>query len=365
MSPPPPPGQERKNSPSYWKDEYRNGSGGEIYSEQITPFIGYQPPPVSSSRRHQENNQKQSRPQRPLSLTSDTEYGFAMRVPLDRKQKWKEKRVAGCGARRSSGLNQISRQEVGGGRTSSERVENERISIDVEERQTKVPDRLARAKEWVANHSKSDNNIIAPPMPIANHTNRYSTDPEEYGLISPPQVSFMSNPEGIYDSRERMVMATRMRTQNQGQRGYRHSMVDDGQYWDRQMEGYEYDRYRQTRQEYEYIPPSSGTGAGGGYYSHVPGGPDDVDEGDIESTLAPGSAAGVNLPKKGTEKPTDKFPDMVDHSDLEDQLGKPKAPNRKRMILRLISLSSSLLVLILLIAAKPVSHYEWLLYLMF
>ncbi|KAF9350017.1 hypothetical protein BGX26_011747 [Mortierella sp. AD094] len=130
-------------------------------------------------------------------------------------------------------------------------------------------------------------------------------------------------------------------------------MTDDGRYWSRQLEGYEHDRYRQSRVDYEYS-------AQGGYHDYPAGGPDDdIDDDEVESTLAPGSLVGVSPAKKGLENSTDASKQSTTNTqvDLEgDQLASPKPPNRKRLILRLVSLSSSLLVLVFLIAAAPVSH---------
>ncbi|KAF9423347.1 hypothetical protein BGZ76_003662, partial [Entomortierella beljakovae] len=370
LSPPPSHGQQRRNSGTYWPDDHRSG----IYSEQVTPFIGYQPPPVSPSRRQHEHYQQQNRQPRPLSMTSDVEYGENSRVVRNGRYRSRERResdrmrrdagISPSGRKRQSGLNQVTNADSGGRRTSSELGDDERNSIELESRRKMAPDRLNRAKEWVASHSK--NNSIAAPAPVAdretsssfhpglsrsNNNNRYSMEPEEYGLISPPRGSHMSHAGGEYDSRERMVMSTQMYMQNQ-ERDYRERMADDGRYWSHQLEGYERDRYRQNKVDYEYTQE--------GFHGYAPGGPDDVDE-DVDSTIAAGSAVGVGPTKKGTENSGEtnkaKTADEDDQEDLEDPLASPKVPNKKRMILRLISLLSSFLVLVLLIGASPVNIF--------
>ncbi|KAF9112346.1 hypothetical protein BGX27_003523 [Mortierella sp. AM989] len=370
LSPPPAPGQERRNSTTYWPEEHR----GVVYSEQMTPFIGYQPPPpVSPSRRqHQQYQQQQYRQTRPLSHTSDSEYGDNSRQSRDGRYKSRERHesdrirrealAGGAGARRQSGLNRVTGTDSVV-RTSSEFADDESNSIDRQIPQQQPPDRLGRAREWVASHSK--NNSVAAPAPIADReavsslpgafpprsNRRQSMEPEEYGLIAPPRGSYLGAAGGGYDSRERMAMMTQMHIQNQEQRDYRESMADDGRYWSRQLEGYEHDRYRQSRVDYEYSSQ-------GGFHGYPAGGPDDIDD-EVESTLAPGSAVGASTPKKGVENSMDGFKRLAGADtqvDIEeDQLAAAKPPNKKRLILRLISLASSLLVLVLLIAAAPIS----------
>jgi hypothetical protein len=134
----------------------------------------------------------------------------------------------------------------------------------------------------------------------------------------------------------------------------------DGQYWSRQLDGYEQrDRYRQSGADYEYVGVHQG---GGPFYGYAPGGPDDPDQYDeTESTLAPGSAiGGVTKGKAGVEKSTDATKRVAplqptSRNEESQELTVAKAPNKRRLILRLISLFSSLLVLVLLIAAAPVS----------
>lgn len=194
---------------------------------------------------------------------------------------------------------------------------------------------------------------------------------DEYAVITPPRGSYFANAgrgSGGYDPRERIAMVDQMRMQDLQRSGYRHSMSaveDDGRYWNRQLEGYEQrDRYRQGRVDYEY---EGGGGQGGPYYGYAPGGPDDPDQYDeTESTLAPGSAVGGVSKAKiaGLEKSSDASkklgPDgrtpvlSVVGGDEEGQELQARAPNKRRLILRLISLSSSILVLVLLIAASPV-----------
>ncbi|KAG0379676.1 hypothetical protein BGX24_012235 [Mortierella sp. AD032] len=248
---------------------------------------------------------------------------------------------AAGGQRRQSGLYQVT-NAAPISRTSSDIGEEERLAAardDQRSPQRSVPDRLSRAKEWVASHSK--NNIITPPR------GSYFVNAGRGG--------------GGYDPRERIAMVDQMRMQELQRSGYRSSMADDdGHYWNRQLEGYEQrDRYRQSRVDYEY----DGAQHSGLYYGYAPGGPDDPDPYDeTESTLAPGSAiGGVSKGKAGAEKNTDAAkkiaPLQPTNGDEENQdLIVVRAPNKRRMILRLISLSSSLLVLVLLIAAAPVSH---------
>jgi hypothetical protein len=403
LSPPPAPGQEHRGSAAYWPDG-REGSHPDD-QEQMSPFL----PQTSSSHHHQQyysrsqHQQQQYEKSRPLSQASDSDNNGdysrhardGRRHSRDRNNEADRDRMRrDAGQRRQSGLYQVT-NAASYDRTSSELGEEERLSAAARDDrhrspQRPVPDRLSRAKEWVASHSK--NNSIAAPAPVMDREaalaslpgvfpsrtpHRRSMDSfDDYSVITPPRGSYFVNAgrgSGGYDPRERIVMVDQIRMQELQRSGYRNSMSmvegDDGrgQYWNRQLEGYEQrDRYRQSRAEYEY--ETSGGGHGGPYYGYAPGGPDDPDLYDeTESTLAPGSAVGgVAKGKAGLEKQTDasKKVGLDGRSSLqptatageeESQELQAKAPNKRRLILRLISLSSSLLVLILLIAASPVS----------
>ncbi|KAI1311311.1 hypothetical protein EDD11_003491 [Mortierella claussenii] len=434
LSPPPtPPGiQDRRNSATYWPDDDRGGA----YAEQSTPFIGYQPPRTSSPGRrrqqqqYQEERQYQRRP-RPLSQPIDSDYSEYHGQSRQHQHRSRERRESdrmvrrdaggghgGKGVRRQSGLHQvISLESVV--RTSAEFGDDEDTSSagvrPIPQQQQQVPDRLSRAKEWVASHSRNNSlaantgagvttTPITPPVPIAladrnsrdlalaalpgafpSRPNlRRSADSEEYGLMSPPRGSYLSGATAAgsgsgYDSKERMAARTQMQIQEQQylrqyqERDYssRESMIDDGRYWSRQLEGYdERDQYQyrqssnnhNSRLDYEYE-----RAPGGGFHGYTPGGPDDVDDG--ESTLAPGSAVGnagssyfkkgalaegnaVAATKKGAEETA---APAFDEDEVENQVMLPRIPNKRRLILRLVSLTSSVLTLVLLIAASPVS----------
>ncbi|KAF9139878.1 hypothetical protein BG015_001874 [Linnemannia schmuckeri] len=394
LSPPPVPSQEPRGSASYWPDE-REGSHPDD-QEQMSPFL---PQTSSSHHQHQSRSQQQQYERsRPLSPASDSDNGeYSRHANRDgrRRQSYERNnnepdrmRREIAGQRRQSGLYQVT-NAASTDRTS---FEEERISSREGHHrspQRPVPDRLSRAKEWVANHSK--NNSIAAPAPVMDREaalvslpgafpsrspHRRSMDSfDDYSVITPPRGSYFVNAgrgSGGYDPRERIAMVDQMRMQELQRSGYRHSMSavegDDGreQYWNRQLEGYEQrDRYRQTRVDYEY---EGDQGHGGGlYYGYAPGGPDDPDLYDeTESTLAPGSAiGGINKGKAGLEKPSDANTKLgpdgrspvqpTAGGDEEGQALKAKTPNKRRLILRLISLSSSILGLVLLIAASPVS----------
>ncbi|KAF8927550.1 hypothetical protein BGZ58_010329 [Dissophora ornata] len=367
LSPSPPLGQDRRNSATYWPEGHR-----AIHSEQARPFIEYQPPPPVSSTRRYEQRQQQQRQTRPRSLTSDSDYGDVARHGRDVRYSSRERRESDRmrrevlsggvgGARRHSGLNHVTSADSVA-RTSSEFGDDEDTSSPgaVANRQTRqqTPDRLGRAKEWIAK-----NNSVAAPAPVVDReaalssipgsfpsrpSRRLSMDSEEYGLMTPPRGSYLSSAGGGHESRERMVMMNQMNMQDI-QRNRRESVDDDGRYWSRQLEGYEHDRYRQTRMEYEYD-------SHGNFYGQVPETTDDVDDDEeAESTLAPGSAVGGAdaAKKKGGEVGP---PAMTYTNEEENQMASPKVPNKRRLVLRLISLSSSVLVLILLVAAAPVSH---------
>ncbi|KAF9126833.1 hypothetical protein BGW39_006309 [Mortierella sp. 14UC] len=383
LSPPPAPGQEHRDSAAYWPDG-REGSYPDD-QEQMSPFL----PQTSSHHRQPCQWQQYERP-RPLSQASDSDNGEFSRHARDGRTHSRERNESdrtrrdamGAGAggqRRQSGLYQVT--NAASTRTSSELGEEERLSSRDDQRspQRPVPDRLSRAKEWVASHSK--NNSIATPAPVMDREvalaslpgafpsrspHRRSMDSfDDYGVITPPRGSYFVNAgrgSGGYDPRERIAMVNQMRMQELQRSGYRSNMADDdGQYWNRQLEGYEQrDRYRQSRVDYEYDGVYQ---RGGPFYGYAPGGPDDPELCDeTESTLAPGSATGgATKGKYGAEKTTDATrkvaplqPTPGDEESIE--LAVAKAPNKRRLILRLISLSSSLLVLVLLIAAAPVSH---------
>jgi hypothetical protein len=188
-----------------------------------------------------------------------------------------------------------------------------------------------------------------PGAQSSRSSRRISVD--GYGLVTPQRGAYLSGGRG-YDSRERIAMTHQVDIQGV-QRGYRNSMDDDSRYWRRQSEGYEHDQYRRSRETYEYS-------AQGGFQGYAPGGPDDVDQDGLESTIAPISAlqSKKSLESSGILKKAEAAPEpsAEAQSDEEmDQLTLPKPPNKRRLILRLISLFSSLFVLIFLIAAAPVS----------
>lgn len=402
LSPPPAPGQEHRSATAYWPDG-REGSHPDD-QEQMSPFL----PQASSSHHYQQHySRSQQQQQQYERSTSDSDNnGDYLRHARDGRRHSRERNNEAdrdrmrrdAGQRRQSGLYQVT-NAVSYDRTSSELGEEERFSAAARDDhhrsphrspQRPVPDRLNRAKEWVASHSK--NNSIAAPAPVMDRETALASLPgafpsrtphrrsmdsfDDYAVITPPRGSYFANAGrggGGYDPRERIVMVDQIRMQELQRSGYRNSVSmvegDDGrgQYWNRQLEGYEQrDRYRQNRAEYAY--DAGGGGHGGSYYGYAPGGPDDPDLYDeTESTLAPGSAiGGVAKGKAGLEKQTDASkkvgPDgrslsqpTTTAEEEESQALQAKAPNKRRLILRLISLSSSLLVLILLIAASPVS----------
>ncbi|KAG0299657.1 hypothetical protein BGZ98_009865 [Dissophora globulifera] len=373
LSPPPPPGQDRRNSSSYWPEDRR-----AIHAEQSRPFIEYQPPPPVSSGRNVYRQQRHGHA-RPQGVVSDSEYGEYARQSRDVRYSSRERRESDRmrrealgggvgGARRQSGLNRVTNVDSAP-RTSSEFGDDEDTSsagvtgnrLD----QQDMPDRLSRAKEWVASHSKNNSVTVSAPimdreavlaaLPGAFPSRsgyRRSMDVEEYGML-PPRGSHIVSTAERYEEHDRMLMMNQAQMQGP-QRAHRDSMGDDGRYWSRQLEGYEHEQYNQRRTDYEYNSP-------GGFYGYARGGPDDPD--DEESTLAPGSAVGeANQKHKVLDGFADankaKTPDAVAaEDDMDDsQLAALGRPNKRRLILRLVSLAASILTLVLLIAAAPVSH---------
>ena len=181
--------------------------------------------------------------------------------------------------------------------------------------------------------------------------------------MTPTQPGYYHSPGAAeYGSHERMAMISQMQMHGRS-RNHRDGLGDDGRYWEHHLDGYERERYQQSRLQYDY------DGRGPGFYGYAAGGPDDaVEEDGAESTLAPASlTAGITKPKKaldlggGTKKEgvDSKATPAAAPSDAEEEelheLTSPKVPNKRRLILRLISLVSSALVLIFLIAASPVS----------
>ncbi|KFH63866.1 hypothetical protein MVEG_10559 [Podila verticillata NRRL 6337] len=376
LSPPPLPGQEHRHS-GYWPE-----------GEQSRPFLGYQPssshPPLSPSSQAR----AAGRYPRPSSQHSDSDYSDYARQAIDSSGRYRSRErdpdrrdgPGGLAGVRRSGLNHVT--NATSVHTSSEYDDEERSALSSggggDRRPTRAPDRLSRAKDWVASHSK--NNSLANPdarerdrgtgldessstpgaFPIASASrpnHRLSMDSDDYALITPPRGSYLSGAGGGYDSRERMAMLSQM--QMQGLQRNRNSM-DDGGYWSHQLDGYgrdrDRDRYRNSRpQDYEFDHQQ---GPGGGFYGYQPGGPDDDVEEDAESTLAPGSATGV--PGKAKKVADKKEAQGVNGGEApKDEEAAvettPKAPNKRRLTLRLISLGSSFLVLLFLIAAAPVS----------
>lgn len=396
LSPPPAPGQEHRGSAAYWPNG-REGSHPDD-QEQMSPFLPQTSSHHQPNSRSQQQQQQQYGRSRALSQASDSDNGeYSRHANGDRRRMQSRERNNNesdrmrrdiAGQRRQSGLYQVT-NAASTNRTSSELGDEERLSSREDRHrspQRSVPDRLSRAKEWVASHSK--NNSIATPAPVMDREvalaslpgafpsrspHRRSMDSfDDYSIITPPRGSYFANAgrgSGGYDPRERIAMVDQIRMQDLQRSGYRHSMSaveDDGRYWNRQLEGYEQrDRYRQNRVDYEY---EGGGGQGGPYYGYAPGGPDDLDQYDeTDSTLAPGSA--TDGFSKGKVAGLEKSPDAnrklgldgrapvlpAVGGDEEGQVLQAKPPNKRRLILRLISLSSSILVLVLLIAASPVS----------
>ncbi|KAF9967899.1 hypothetical protein BGZ70_007764 [Mortierella alpina] len=387
----PPPASEdhhrsQRDTLGYWPDGYR-GLHSEL-DEQMSPFLGYQPPPHASSSRPRPH--QQYRP-RPMSLVSDADYHKYSRQSHERRMHSQERYDSDRTRREAFGLETTPRKQSGLNRVMnvapstatgsvSEFADDETTSSLNEKQQQQreaVPDRLSRAKEWVASHSR--NTSIAIPPPVADREapmsslpgsfpsrprHRLSMDSDVYGRMSPTQPGYYHSPGAAdYASHERMAMISQMQMHGLS-RNHRNSLGQDGRYWEHHLEGYERERYQQTRQQYEY------DGRGAGFYGYAAGGPDDAVEGDgAESTLAPASlAGGITKPKKALDlgagvkqegadsKATlAAAPSDTDEEELHE-LTLPKLPNRKRLILRLISLVSSLLVLIFLIAASPVSR---------
>ncbi|KAF9937223.1 hypothetical protein BGZ65_001688, partial [Modicella reniformis] len=365
LSPPPLPRQDRRNSITYWPE-------GRAQTQQMVPFIGYQPPPPASPHRHRPQDQQHNRPSRPLSQAIDSDFGLSRHSvedpcrPRERDESDRARREAlgeSGGARRQSGLNQVMSADSVVRIPSEFGDDEESVSASLDgSRSRQIPDRLSRAKEWVANHSR--NNGPTVPAPVINREAILSSFPGVHSARSSRRVSVdgygFATPRGGYDSRERMVRMNHAEVHG-FQRGYRNSMADDGAYWRRQLEGYEHCQYRQSREDCDYS-------LRGGFYGYTPGGPDDVDNDGAESTIAPGSVTGGSQSKKSLESPdaakktgADADPTVVVPADEEaDPLASPKVPNKRRLILRLVILPASLLVLVLLIAAAPTGlafHY--------
>ncbi|KAF9915635.1 hypothetical protein BX616_005698 [Lobosporangium transversale] len=437
LSPPPPPGlQDRRSSGSYWPDDEQRG----LYAEQSTPFIGYQPPPFLSSS--QDSLRSYQRPTRPLSLPA-SEYEYEEYSP---RQERYEQRYRGrdegrererCepdgihnegalstspGVQRQAGLGHITTSRSDSALVIPSEFGNTKIVATAAVRQNQrveTPDRLSRAKEWVANQRKNNHDIAAPTaaamtdrdreaalssIPDAFRSSRVSRpirpgsgyrlsmDSADYRLMTsplrppPPRGggSYLSSADRRYGygPKERIAAMNQIRMHEQQQeqqyRNYRANVVDDGRHWDRRSEEY-YRRSHQNqhrgndRVEYE---GGYGVGRGGahsGFHGYPPGGPDDINnEEEFESTLVPVPAAGSQSNKKMPEDTVDlqdkskitaaqqsgvtkTAVDEDDEEEIEDQLEPPKKPNKRRLILRLISLFSSVFVLVLLIAASPVS----------
>ncbi|KAF9290744.1 hypothetical protein BGZ68_006141 [Mortierella alpina] len=394
LSPPPVSGDHRHNQRDalgYWPDGYR-GMHSEL-DEQMRPFLGYQPPPHASSSRPRPR--QQYRP-RPMSLVSDSDYHKYSRQSHERRMHSQERYdsdrtrretfgVEGTTPRKQSGLNRVMNVAPSTGAGSASEFGDDEATSSLNEKQQPqqqqqrdvVPDRLSRAKEWVANHSR--NNSIAVPPPVADREaplsslpgsfpsrprHRLSMDSDGYGQMSPTQPGYYHSPGAAeYGSHERMAMISQMQMHGLS-RNHRDSLGHDGRYWEHHLDGYERERYQQSRQQYDY------DGRGAGFYGYAAGGPDDVAEGDgAESTLTPASLAeGITKPKKALdlgggvkkEGAEGKVTPVATPSDADEEelheLTSPKVPNKRRLILRLISLVSSILVLIFLIAASPVSR---------
>ena len=288
--------------------------------------------------------------------------------------------LAGGGVRRQSGLNKvISPGDVG--RTSFELGTDDERSViggrmGSPDAQAQVPDRLNRAKEWVTTHSKNNSVVdltvpetaatdLSRPIPYkqrpepiparAEYGRRpLSLDVEEYRMVAPHRGGYHSNPGSRFEVMDRTAIATHLQMQ-----GLSRSHEGD-RYWGDHLEGYERDRYQYHG---EHWTKEDSYGAGyqgipGGYYGYTSGGPDDADDED-EYTLATESTAGGAAKSK-------KIVDTTPHASQteirqvygETQLGVDnKVPNKRRLILRMISLGSSLLCLVLLVAATPVIFF--------
>ncbi|KAF9184017.1 hypothetical protein BGZ51_003633 [Haplosporangium sp. Z 767] len=314
LSPPPAPGQEGRHSRTYWPEGHRGLYSD--YQEQMSPFLGYQPPPHTGASSRYHRYQKQQYQSRAYKQAADLGYDsspsryererrtqYRERSKSDRIQREPARGGARGGIRRHTGLSHVTNAASPVSRTSSEFADDEDVSsvsatndrVDHQQQQRQVPDRLSRAKEWVASHNK--NNNVAVPAPVMDReaalsslpgafprrpSHRRSLDSDDYVLMTPPRRSYQGHAGGGYDSRERMAMMAQMQMHGV-QRSRRDSMGDDGRYWSHQLEGYERDRHRQSRAEYEYERR-------GGFHGYASGGPDDVDEDESGSTLAPGSA---------------------------------------------------------------------------
>jgi hypothetical protein len=375
LSPPPTRGQIGARSDSYWPQS-------TDYDEQKSPFLGYQSPPPT---------------RRPLSQTSDSDgelsrLGRDGRDGRDGRYRSRERQgsdrmrrevLATGGQRRQSGLNNvISIAAIG--RTSSELGTDDELSGTGDRgsgseinpgQQSQLPDRLSRAKEWVATHSHN-NSVVALPEPAAAERarpltsaqrsaplfsreeysrHRLSMDSEEFAIIAPPRGSYLSNPgsRGI-DSRERMAMMDQMQMQGLS-RHLKDSFGEPEPYWSDQLE-YERDRYGVETGSDLMTKENMYGGIYGRHYGYGQGGEADDED---ESTLAPGSTAGGVARVKKTVNTTPDPNQVVSMplGDGESQLGMDNKapPNKRRLILRIITLASSLLVLVLLVAAAPVS----------
>ncbi|KAF9574715.1 hypothetical protein EC968_005720 [Mortierella alpina] len=393
LSPPPSSGEHHRNQRDalgYWPEGYR-GMHSELDDEQMSPFLGYQPPPHASSSRPRPH--QPYRP-RPMSLVSDSDYHKYARPSHERRIHSQERydsdrtrretfAAEGITPRKQSGLNRVMNVAPSTNAGSVSEFADDEATSSLNEKQQQqqrdvVPDRLSRAKEWVANHSRN-NSIVAVPPPVADREaplsslpgsfpsrprHRLSMDSDVYGRMSPTQHGYFRTPGAAeYDSHERMAMISQMQMHGLS-RNHRDSLGHDGRYWEHHLEGYERERYQQSRLQHDY------DGHGTGFYGYAAGGPDDaaVEDG-AESTLAPASATGgITKPKKaldlgggvkkeGVDSKTtlEAAPSDADEEELHE-LTSPKVPNKRRLILRLISLVSSILVLIFLIAASPVSR---------
>ncbi|KAG0013885.1 hypothetical protein BGZ82_001989, partial [Podila clonocystis] len=253
LSPPPLPGQEHRHS-GYWPE-----------GEQSRPFLGYQPPSSHPPLSPSSQARASGRYPRPLSQHSDSDYSDYARQAIDSSRRYRsrerdpDRRDGPSGRGGRSGLNHVT-NAASVGRNSSEYDDEERSALSSggggERRQGGTPDRLSRAKDWVASHSK--NNSLANPdarerggagsgldgspstpgaFPVASQSrpnHRLSMDSDDYALITPPRGSYLSGAGGGYDSRERMAMLTQM--QMQGLQRNR-DIVDDGGYWSHQLDG--------------------------------------------------------------------------------------------------------------------------------
>ncbi|KAF9428793.1 hypothetical protein BGZ94_001017 [Podila epigama] len=383
LSPPPPPhatGQGQQWSKS---DSNRKQTSNNDTNEQSRPFIGYQPPPLSPSAPARASGRYQ--PPRPLSQQSDL---------TSSDYEWQAGGGGGggeggvSGVRRQSALNLVT-NAPSVHRTSSELdYDGDQRSTSQQRqygRRTPTTDRLSRAKDWVANHSKNNSlsqqpsefareridgrsspltpGAFPPPTAAARsnqhyypqpyqHRHRLSMDSDDYALLTPPRGGYISGGgckgckgiQGIAILTMEGTGALNLKVA---------AAIVDGNATGKDIEA--------------AVGPCDSPG--GGFHGYPPGGPDaveDEDDVDAESTIAPGSAIGKTGKKHQDQGQGSTEAKKAQRNKVEEENDPPqdeevaievtpKVPNKRRLVLRLISLFSSLLVIVFLVAAAPVS----------